>query len=233
MKQRQANDSATIDAVVSDWWDDELSGRGRWADELIEHRDSVHEKARLYELIGNRVRGEEEPTRDLLAAVNARLDELPTDELSGAAKVVSLDAARAKRRQRVVQGAVAASLFAAVTAVGLTITTSDRGTVPGEVPAQATGPTENDRAVMATLNANDVPEEVSPVAASGARDEATVVAVNNGASSRSSSESKLPAWATGGSATDSDPYVITHYRAASSEFGAVMPEVRAAAFERE
>ncbi|MFP4639230.1 MAG: hypothetical protein ACOC8M_02745 [Guyparkeria sp.] len=233
MKQRQADDSATIDAVVSDWWDDELSGNGRWADELIEHRDSVHEKARLFELIGNRVRGEEQPTRDLLAAINARLDELPADELPGSGKVVSMEIARAKRRQRVLQGAVAASLFAAVAAVGLSITTSDRGSTPGEVPAQASGPTENDRAVMASLKANnDVPEEVSPVAG-GAQDDATTLAASNGGSSRSSAESKLPAWATGGGSSDSDPYVITHYRAASSEFGTVMPEVRAAAFERE
>ncbi len=232
MKQRQASDSATIDAVVSDWWDDELSGKGRWADDLIEHRDLVHDKARLFELIGNRVRGEEEPTRDLLAAVNARLDELPADEIAGGEKVLSLDAARARRRQRVFQGAVAASLFAAVTAVGLSITTSDQDRVPGEVPAQASGPTENDRAVMASLKANEVPEEVSPVTR-GAQDGATTLASSNGSNGRSSAESKLPDWATGGSSQDSDPYVITHYRAASTEFGTVMPEVRAAALERE
>jgi len=224
MKQRQASDSATVDEVVSDWWDDELSGDGRWADALLEHDDTVREKARLYELIGSRVRGEAAPSRDLLAGIDARLEGLP-DEETPKAEVISLDAAR-ERRRRLIPAAVAASLVAGLVAVGLGLSVNDpTGSDGGSM--QATAPTANDRALMATLGDADLPESASPVGAGVP--EATVAQVERA----STSESRLPAWASGSVAPDSDPYVITHYRAAPSEFGSAVPEVRAAAFERQ
>jgi len=226
MRQRQANDTTTVDEVVSDWWDDELSGDGRWADALLEHDDTVREKARLYELIGSRVREEAAPSRDLLAGVAARLDRLPEEQAPGG-KVVSLDGARSRRR-RMVPVAVAASLVAGLAAVGLSLSVNDPAGPADGGSLQATAPTANDRALMATLGGTDLPESASPVGVgvpevTVARVERTPVA----------NESRLPAWASGSVAPDADPYVITHYRAASSEFGSVVPEVRAAAFERQ
>ncbi|MGM0516206.1 MAG: hypothetical protein ACQER6_01255 [Pseudomonadota bacterium] len=224
MKQRQVNDSVNVDEFVSDWWDDELSGKDARVDALLDHYDGVREKARLYELIGSRVRGEPEPSRDLLAGVDARLDRLPVEDRPGG-KVASLDAAR--NRRRLIPTAVAASLVAGMAAVGLSLTVGNPSGNGSTL--QATGPTENDRALMATLGGTDLPESASPAAAVG-DPEATVARVER--ASTSGGESRLPAWASGSVAPDSDPYVITHYRAAPSEFGAVVPEVRAAAFER-
>jgi hypothetical protein len=223
MKHRQVNDSVNVDAFVSEWWDDELSGKDARVDALLDHYDRVREKARLYELIGSRVRGEPEPGRDLLAGIDVRLDRLPVVDRTGG-RVASLDAAR--NRRRLVPAAVAASLIAGMAAVGLGLTVGNPSGEGGRL--QATGPTANDRALMATLGGSDLPESASP-AAVGVPD-TTVARVEP--ASAGGGESRLPAWASGRVAPDSDPYVITHYRAAPSEFGAVVPEVRAAAFER-
>lgn len=226
MRQKQASETATVDEVMSDWWDDELSGDGRWADTLLEHDDAVREKARLYELIGSRVRGEASPSRDLLAGISAGLDRLSHGEASGA-DVISLDAARYRRR-RLIPAAMAASLVAGLAAVGLSLTVNEPAGPAGSGTLQATAPTANDRTLMATLGGAELPESASPVGMN--IPEATVARVER---SPADSDSRLPAWASGSVAPDSDPYVINHYRAASSEFGSVVPEVRAAAFERQ
>ncbi|MFP4251119.1 MAG: hypothetical protein ACOCY2_01635 [Guyparkeria sp.] len=225
MKQRQANQTTSLRVTVSDWWDDESRAGETEIDSLLADIDGVRAHTRNYDLIGSRLRGEALATRDLLDSINARLDEIPENERPGGGKVVSLAAARSWRGRRVWLGAVAASLFAAVTAVGLTLSTEDRS---GVEPMQAEGPTDNDRAVMASLNAQDVPKDASPAAAAVNPQQSRVVQ----ASAASGSNTKLPDWATGGGNTGPDPYVVTHYRMATPEFGTTAPEARAAAFDQ-
>lgn len=231
MKQRHTNDSDALRTTISEWWDDEWHGDDKALEALLDSVDEVDGRTRSYDRIGSHVRGESLETRDLLGSINARLDALPADEHPEAGKVVPFPA-RGMKQRRVWQGAVAASLFAAVTAVGLTLSTGDRQDGQGVAPMQATGLTPNDRAVMASLNGEGVPEGASP---------ASVIAnqspVGGGhaitASTSPASTSKLPDWATGHSSRGADPYVVTHYRMASPEFGTTGPEARAATFGRE
>lgn len=225
MKQRHANESTTLRDTVSEWWDDEWRADDSEVDTLLSDVEGVRSRTRGYELIGNRLRGESFETRDLLGSINARLDEIPENERPGGGKVVSLDSARSWRHRRVWQGAIAASLFAAVTAVGLTLSTGDRS---GVEPMQAEGPTDNDRAVMASLNALELPKDVSPAAIASNPQQSRVVQ----ASTAPANASKLPDWATGRSNSGPDPYVVTHYRMASPEFGTTGPEARAATFDQ-
>ncbi|MFN2381315.1 MAG: hypothetical protein ABR561_02020 [Guyparkeria sp.] len=228
MKQRQANAATNLRDTVSDWWDDEWQADERELDALLSDIDGVRSHARDYDLIGSRLRGEPLATRDLLDSINVRIDDIPDAERPGGGKVVSLPPARTWKNHRVWQGAIAASLFAAVAAVGLTLSTGERSPVQGEAPMQATAPTDNDRAVMASLNTQKVPEDASPSAALSNPQQSRVIQ----ASSASSNGSKLPDWATGRSNMGPDPYVVTHYRMASPEFGTTGPEARAATFDR-
>ncbi|RRQ24022.1 hypothetical protein D5687_04625 [Guyparkeria sp. SCN-R1] len=228
MKQRQANDPTTLRDTVSDWWDDEWQAGEREIDALLADVDGVRSHTRDYDLIGSRLRGEPLVTRDLLDSINARLDEIPDAERPGGGKVVSLSTARNWQSRRVWQGAMAASLFAAVTAVGLTLSTGERSAVDVETPMQAEGETDNDRAVMASLNAQQLPEDASPAALAAKAQQSGVVQV----STAPSNGSKLPDWATGRSGAGPDPYVVTHYRMASPEFGTTGPEARATTFDR-
>lgn len=229
--KEHADGSASTSEVVSEWWDDELRGDHDWVEVLAEDVELTRERARLYDLIGSQMRGEAHPTHDMLDTINARLDQIPVAERPGRGNVISLDAARTRRMRRVWQGAVAASLFAAVTAIGLTLSTTERSPSGDTPPLQASAPTENDRAVMASLHADEVPAGASPVVEAPI---SPLAAIDDEAmSSKVSSRVTLPDWARGGSASRSDPYVVTHYRTASPEFGTVMPEARAAAFGRE
>lgn len=228
MKQQQANEPTSLRDTVSDWWDDEWRAEDREIDALLADIDGVRSHTRDYDLIGGRLRGEPLATRDLLDSINARLDEIPDAERPGGGKVVSLASARHWSTRRVWQGAMAASLFAAVTAVGLTLSTGERATVDGKAPMQATAPTDNDRAVMASLNAQEVPEGASPAAVAAKPQQSRVIQ----ASTAPGNAAKLPDWATGRSSSGPDPYVVTHYRMASPEFGTTGPEARAATFDR-
>lgn len=230
MKQRQANEPTTLRDTVSDWWDDEWRADDREIDVLLADIDGVRSQTRDYDLIGGRLRGEPLATRDLLDSINARLDEIPDTERPGGGKVVSLASARNWQTRRVWQGAVAASLFAAVTAVGLTLSTGERSAVEGKAPMQAETQTDNDRAVMASLNAQQLPEDASPAAVASAKPQQSRVIQ---ASTAPSNATKLPDWATGRSNSGPDPYVVTHYRTASPEFGTTGPEARAATFDRQ
>ncbi len=227
MKQRQANEPTILRDTISDWWDDEWQADEREVDALLADVDGVRARTRSYDLIGGRLRGEPLATRDLLDSINARLDEIPDAERPGGGKVVALSSARNWQNRRVWQGAMAASLFAAVTAVGLTLSTGDRTAVNGEAPMQAEGPTDNDRAVMASLNAQKMPENASPAAIAATTQQGRVIQ----ASTISNNARKLPDWATGRSDAGPDPYVVTHYRMASPEFGTTGPEARAATFD--
>ncbi len=228
MKQLQKNEPTTLRDTVSDWWDDEWRGSDSEIDALLADIEGVRSKTRDYDLIGSRLRGESLGTRDLLDSINARLDQIPDAERPGGGKVVSLNAARSWRGRRVWQGAIAASLFAAVTAVGLTLSTGDHDEVDGAAPMQAEGPTDNDRAVMASLNAQEVPEGASPAAVVSDRQQSRVIQ----ASSVSDNGPKLPDWATGRDRSGPDPYVVTHYRMAAPEFGTAGPEARAATLDQ-
>lgn len=229
--KEQADGSASTSEVISEWWDDELRGDHDWVEVLAEEVELTRERARLYDLIGSRMRGEAHPTQDMLDTINARLDQIPAIERPGRGNVISLDSARTRRMRRVWQGAVAASLFAAVTAIGLTLSTTERSPSGGTTPMQASAPTENDRAVMASLHTDEVPAGASPVVEAPISPLAAID--GEGMSSKVSNRVALPDWARGGSSSRSDPYVVTHYRTASPEFGTVMPEARAAAFGRE
>ncbi len=228
MKQRQANEPTTLRNTVSDWWDDEWRADEREIDALLADIDGVRGHTRGYDLIGGRLRGEPLATRDLLDSINARLDEIPDAERPGGGKVVSLFAPRHWQNRRVWQGAMAASLFAAVTAVGLTLSTGDRSVVDGEAPMQAAAPTENDRAVMASLNAQGLSGDVSPAALAVNPQQSRVIQ----ASTAPGNGSKLPDWARGRSNSGPNPYVVTHYRVASPELGTTGPEARAATLDR-
>jgi len=228
MKQRQANEPTSLRDTISDWWDDEWRADDREIDALLADIDGVRSHTHDYDLIGSRLRGEPLATRDLLHSINARLDEIPDAERPGGGKVVSLASARSWPTRRVWQGAVAASLFAAVTAVGLTLSTGEHSSVDGKAPMQAAAPTDNDRAVMASLNAQELPEDASPAAIATKPQQSRVIQ----ASMAPNNASKLPDWATGRSNSGPDPYVVTHYRMASPEFGTTGPEARAAAFDR-
>lgn len=223
MKQRHANESTTSRDLVSEWWDDEWRGGVSEVETLLSDVEGVRSRTRVYELIGSRLRGESLETRDLLDSINARLDEIPENERPGGGKVVSLDSARSWRHRRLWQGAIAASLFAAVTAVGLTLSTDDR---TGIEPMQAEGPTENDRAVMASLNAQELPKGASPASVTNEASRSRLIQ----ASTSPANAAELPDWATGRSSSGPDPYVVTHYRMASPDFGTTGPEVRAATF---
>ncbi len=229
--KEQAHGSASTSEVISEWWDDELHGAHDWVEALAEDVELTRERARLYDLIGSRLRGDAHPTHDMLDGINARLDQIPAAEHPGRGNVISLDAARTRRLRRVWQGAIAASLFAAVTAVGLTLSTTGHSPSDSTTPLQASAPTENDRAVMASLHADEVPAGASPVVEAPISPLAAID--GEGMSSKVSNRVTLPDWARGGSSNRSDPYVVTHYRTASPEFGTVMPEARAAAFARE
>lgn len=229
--EEQADGAASTSEVISEWWDDELRDDHDWVEALAEDVEFTRERARLYDMVGSRLRGETHPTHDMLDAINARLDQIPAAERPGRGNVLSLDAARTRRLRRVWQGAIAASLFAAVTAIGLTLSTSERSPSGGTTPLQASAPTENDRAVMASLHADEVPAGASPV---GDAPISPLAAIDGeGMSSKVSNRVALPDWARGGSSSRTDPYVVTHYRTASPEFGTVMPEARAAAFGRQ
>ncbi|MGM0690723.1 MAG: hypothetical protein ACQES3_04195 [Pseudomonadota bacterium] len=228
MKQRQANESKTLRGTVSDWWDDESRADDQEIDALLADVDGVRSHTRDFDLIGGRLRGEPLATRDLLDSINAQLDEIPDAERPCGGKVVSLPRVRSWQNRRVWQGAVAASLFAAVTAVGLTLSTGERAPVDGQAPMQAEGQTDNDRAVMASLNAQELPEGASPATVAAKPQQSRVIE----ASTAPSTATKLPDWATGRSNSGPDPYVVTHYRMASPEFGTTGPEARAATFDR-
>lgn len=223
MKQRHANESTTSGEIVSAWWDDEWRGDDAELEALLSDVEGVRSRSLVYERIGSRLRGESLETRDLLDSIDARLDEIPANERPGGGRVISLDSVRARRHRRFWQGAIAASLFAAVTAVGLTLSTGDRN---GVEPMQAEGPTRNDRAVMASLNAPEVPEGASPAMIQRDRSPSRVVR----ASAAPVEAAELPDWATGRGRSGPDPYVMTHYRLASPDFGTTGPEARAATF---
>ncbi|WP_156413994.1 MULTISPECIES: RseA family anti-sigma factor [unclassified Guyparkeria] len=228
MTKRHANDSDTLRTAISAWWDDE-SHDDKALEAMLDDVEQVGSRTRDYDLVGSHVRGESFETRDLLGAINARLDELPSDERPQADNVVAFPHRRLRQR-RVWQGAVAASLFAAVTAVGLTLSTGEDPTGEGVAPMQAEGLTANDRAVMASLNDEAMPEDASPASLL-----ATQSPVGHAlpASSSPASTPQLPDWATGRSSTGADPYVVTHYRTAAPESGTTGPEARAATFGRE
>lgn len=228
MNQRQTNDPTTLRDTVSDWWDDEWRADEREIDALLADIDGVRAHTRGYDLIGSRVRGEPLATRDLLDPINARLDGIPDAERPGGSKVVSLSTARNWRTRRVWQGAMAASLFAAVTAVGLTLSTGERSAVEGEAPTQASAPTDNDRAVMASLNEQDLPEDVSPAAVAANPQQSRVIQT----SAAPGNGSKLPDWARGRNNSGPNPYVATQYRVVSPEFGTNGPEARTATLDR-
>ena len=229
MTQRHANDSETLHAAISAWWDDEPLENERALQTMLDEVDDVDARTRDYDRIASRIRGESFQTRDLLGTINARLDELPDEEQPKADNVVAFPERRLRQR-RVWQGAVAASLFAAVTAVGLTLSTGDEPGGAGVAPMQAEGLTANDKAVMASLNDEAIPGDASP--ASVLANQSPVGHVLP-ASSSPASTSQLPDWATGRSSRGADPYVVTHYRTATPEFGTTGPEARAATFGRE
>jgi len=229
MRQPQANDPDTLREAVSAWWDDESHGERNAIESMLDDVDGVDARTRHYDLIASRIRGESFQTRDLLGAINARLDDLPGDEQPSADNVVALPVRR-WRRGRVWQGAVAASLFAAVTAVGLTLSTSDEPAGTGIAPMQVQGLTANDRAVMASLNDEAMPEEASPAAVLAAQSPLSHAVP---ASSSAAHAQQLPDWATGRRSGGADPYVVTHYRTAAPEFGTTGPEARAATFGRD
>ncbi|MCL7743823.1 hypothetical protein LV476_02500 [Guyparkeria hydrothermalis] len=229
MKQRHANDPDALRAAISAWWDDESHGNDKALESMLDGVEQVDSRTQNYDLIGSRIRGESFQTKDLLGAINARLDELPSDEQSAGDNVV-LFPDRGALQRRLWQGAMAASLFAAVTAVGLTLYTGNDPAGDSVAPMQAKAPTPNDRAVKASLNDDSVPQGASL---------ASVVATQSPAgravpaSSSPASTPELPDWATGRSSGGADPYVVTHYRTAAPEFGTTGPEARAATFGRE
>lgn len=229
MTQRHVNDRENLRAAISAWWDDEPHNHDEAFEAMLDDVEEVDARTRDYDLIASRVRGESFQTRDLLGAINARLDELPDEEQPKGDNVIAFPD-RGLRQRRVWQGAVAASLFAAVTAVGLTLSTGDETTGTGVAPMQAEGLTANDRAVMASLNDEAVPGDASP--ASVLANQSPVGNVLP-ASSSPASTTQLPDWATGRSSRGADPYVVTHYRTATPEFGTTGPEARAATFGRE
>ena len=229
MTERHAYDPETLGTAISAWWDDESHGDEKGLNAMLDDVGQVGSQTRNYDRVGSHIRGESFQTRDLLGAINARLDELPSDERPKADNVVAFPK-RGLRQRRVWQGAVAASLFAAVTAVGLTLSTGEKPSSEGVAPMQAEGLTANDRAVMASLNEETVPEDVSPASVL-----ATQSPVGHAvpASSSPASTQQLPDWATGRSSRGADPYVVTHYRTAAPESGTTGPEARAATFGRE
>ena len=229
MRQTQANDPDTVREAISAWWDDESHGNDRTLEAMLDDVEQVEARTRAYDLIASRIRAESHQTSDLLAAINARLDELPSDEQSQADNVVAFPD-RGLRQRRVWQGAVAASLFAAVTAVGLTLSTGKDPSAEGIAPMQAEGLTANDRAVMASLNDRAMPEDASPASVLAGQ---SPVGHAIPASSSPAHSPQLPDWATGRRSGGADPYVVTHYRTAAPEFGPTGPEARAATFGRE
>lgn len=228
MTKRHANDPETLRTATSAWWDDEAHD-DKALEAMLDDVEQVGARTRDYDLIGSHIRGESFQTRDLLGAINARLDELPSDEQPRADNVVAFPN-RGLRQRRVWQGAVAASLFAAVTAVGLTLSTGDDPAGEGVAPMQAEGLTANDRAVMASLNDEAMPEDASPASVLATQSPVGHVVP---ASSSPASTPQLPDWATGRSSRGADPYVVTHYRTAAPESGTTGPEARAATFGRE
>jgi hypothetical protein len=229
MRQPQANDPDNVRAAISAWWDDESAGNEKALAAMLDDVEQVDARTRDYDLIASRIRGESFQTRDLLGAINARLDELPGDEQPQGDNVVAFPD-RGVRQRRVWQGAVAASLFAAVTAVGLTLSTGEDPVGEGIAPIQAEGLTANDRAVMASLNDEAMPDDASPASVSVTQ---SPVGHAVPASSSPAHSPQLPDWATGRRSGGADPYVVTHYRTAAPEFGTTGPEARAATFGRE
>ena len=228
MTKRHANDSETLRTAISAWWDDE-SRDDKALEAMLDDVEQVGSRTRDYDLVGSHIRGESFQTRDLLGAINARLDELPSEEQPKADNVVAFPHHRLRQR-RVWQGAVAASLFAAVTAVGLTLSTGEDPAGESVSPMQAEGLTANDRAVMASLNDEAMPEDASPASVLANQ---SPVGHALPASSSPASTPQLPDWATGRSSGGADPYVVTHYRTAAPESGTTGPEARAATFGRE
>ena len=231
MKQPQANDPDALRAAISAWWDDESHGDHKALEAMLDDVEQVDSRTRDYDLIASRVRGESFQTKDLLGAINARLDELPSDERPMADNVVAFPERGLLRQRRVWQGAVAASLFAAVTAVGLTLSTGEDPAGEGVAPMQAEGLTANDRAVMASLNDEAMPENAFPASVLSSRIPTGDYAVP--VSSLPGRTPQLPDWATGRSSQGADPYVVTHYRTAAPEFGVTGPEARVATLGRE
>ncbi|HER19427.1 MAG: hypothetical protein JXJ30_09240 [Halothiobacillaceae bacterium] len=231
MSKQYANNPETLRHAISAWWDDEPLD-DKTLDAMLGDIGQVRCHAGAYECIGSRIRGESFLTRNLLDGINERLDELPDAEHRNRGDRGSVVAfpSRAVRQRRVWQGAIAASLFAAVTAVGLTVSLSEDPAAEGVAPMQAEGLTENDRAVMASLNEQAMPEGVSPATV---RPEQSTVGKAVPASSSPAGAAQLPDWATGQSSRGADPYVVTHYRTAAPEFGTTGPEARAATFGRE
>ena len=229
MRQPQANDPETLRAAISAWWDDESHGDDKALEAMLDDVEQVDSQTRDYDLIASHIRGESFQTKDLLGGINARLDELPSNEQPNGDNVVAFPD-RGLRQRRVWQGAVAASLFAAVTAVGLTLSTGEDPAGEGVAPMQAEGLTANDRAVMASLNDEAMPEDVSPASVLTSQ---SPVGHAVPASSSPAHTPQLPDWATGRSSGGADPYVVTHYRTAAPEFGTTGPEARAATFGRE
>lgn len=228
MKQRHTTDPEALHATISAWWDDESHDNQKALGAMLESVDEVDSRTRDYDLIGSQIRGESFQTKDLLGAINARIDELPSDEQPARGNVVRFPD-RGVLQRRVWQGAMAASLFAAVTAVGLTLYVGNESTGEGVAPMQAKAPTPNDRAVKASLNDDSVAEGASPASVAATQSPAQAVP----ASSSPATTPDLPDWATGRSSGSADPYVMTHYRTAAPESGTTGPEARAATFGRE
>lgn len=237
MKQQHTDDSQTLRTAISSWWDDELRDDDKALEALLADTDAVRAQTHDYDRIGRCVRGESLETRDLLGAINARLDELPDSDRPKADnktdKVIPFPP-RVMRQRRVWQGAMVASLFAAVVAVGLTLSSDGQQKNQGVAPMQASGPTPNDRAVMASLNGNEVPEGASPISLQTDLDPGNNLGGQTVTTSTAAGSAlALPDWATGSTGRGTNPYVVTHYRLASPEFGTTGPEARAASFGRE
>lgn len=218
------------DEAMSAWWDCELDTEQHAAlvDDILLSADS---QTRLlgYSLIGASLRGEHLETRDLAAAVSARLDRMP-DALSasldqaadlGADNVVPLNPLRKHRHVSAWSGAIAASFVAAMVGLGVWMTqsTTDLAEKADAVRLASVSPSSE------SLNlGTDLPVSVS----------VPTVDMSQGLRMVSDS-SRMPAWAQQHTPRQGrlDPYLMTHYEATAPQFGDVMPSARMTSFDPE
>lgn len=225
-RNHQSNRSDSAE-VLSAWWDDQpVSEDGDTLQGLLSDSEQgrLRHKLRGYQAIRAHLQ-QQPPAPDLLASMSAALDRvdeerasLPKQDWALNSRDYQQPAANPPRKlvpEALRAPALAASVIVAMLAVGVAFFNEPQQTNPAATQ-QAAGPSENDLALQATL------ESVTQTPQMLSFNQTDSAGAQNQPAAQPAASSDLPAWARDTrSESVNDPYLATHYRMTTPEYGVV------------